>query len=244
MRAIALPSLEPLVTFEGEVFRNIYTIIESQNLFDDLGLSEEETLTLFSWDNASSQINHDDPQKNRVFQYHDPSTSSMAVFADGTRPTPSRFSDGSFGVWYGALDAETSTRETLYHCLVFAQEEIRKTNDPVINERVMFLANIASKRSADMLDSIEVFPDLIHPTDYTLCQTIGAACRVQGVELLRTLSARKSDGVCVPVFTPNAIKAEKKIYYLRYTFTRDGEAIVTTINDRVIKIPTEWGLRR
>lgn len=237
-----IPALEPEEHFDKEVFRNIFTIIESQTLFDDLDVSNADLPVLFAWDNESSQIDHNQPAKNRVFQYRDKPATSMAVF-DKVNWPKSRFSDGTFGVWYGALERDTSVYETLYWCIWFARDDLKKSAVPIINERALFSVNVKTERSVNLCNRIAQFPDLVGVSDNTLCQLIGSACTKSGVEVLQSKSARLQGGVCVPVFSPTAIAAENKIGYLRYELKKNGEAIVSTIDNKVIAIPASWGFQ-
>ena len=241
MRIIRIPKLEPEEHFDKEVFLNIYTIIDSQSLFDDLDLPDSDLPVLFAWDNESSQIDHKQPKKNRVFQYSE-ITTSMAVF-EGINWPKSRFTDGTFGVWYGALDRDTSIHETLYWCIWFARDDLKKSAQPIINERVLFAVNVKTDRSVNLCNQITEFPDLVSVTDYSLCQLIGSTCHKSGVEVVQSNSARFNEGVCVPVFSPNAIAYEKKISFLKYELKKNGKAIVSTIDNQVIEIPESWGFQ-
>ena len=64
--------------FKGTVYRNIYTIFTSQNLFDDIldpALDTENILQ--KYENATSGITHDTLKKNRLFDYSQPHPASI-----------------------------------------------------------------------------------------------------------------------------------------------------------------------
>src|ERR1700737_3446447 len=106
-----LPKLPEPEERELKVFRNIYTIKTSQDLFDDLVELDEQPI-LQTWENATSQIDHTASPTERNFQYGN-YRNTLFVF-EQVNWTPGRFSDGSFGVLDGAKAHKTSLLGPLF----------------------------------------------------------------------------------------------------------------------------------
>lgn len=234
--------------FDNISFRNIYTIIESQNLFDDLiSPSEEKNKVLQRWENDSSDISHLEKQKNRVFQYGNAENSIGGLFAPPY--SQGRFGDGlNYGVWYGAMEQDTSILESLYHQLKRAQNAFKQKNakNIIITERKMFQTKLQAKKCLDLNSQAQqnkdFYSQLTHPTNYAYCQEIGKNALANKIEMLLTPSARKVGGVCTPVFQEEIIRSEQFIYYLRWIFHRDGKVKQEKISQDKIdfQVPKGW----
>jgi hypothetical protein len=196
------------------VYRNIATCYPSQDLFDDL-VDDDQITTLQRIDSATSGIDHQLPAKCRTFQYRELET-SLFVFSQ-----PSwwggRFSDGSYGVWYGALEEETSIAETLYWSARFVEPDLRNTKNPITRDRRLFQASLRHDCTADLRVCSAYREQLTDPTDYTFCRQIGREAVAQKAGWLLSPSARYPTGTCVPVFTPEAIVSEKTLAFVRFT---------------------------
>lgn len=177
-----------LANTNAELFRNIVSIRISQDLFDDLSDDSAD------WGSA---IQLESTTKPRLF------ISGQAII---TRPfeeaewndaigypfkewSKSRFSDGSFGVWYGANSLETTIHETVYHWRKHLLEDAGFNQPGIVVERRVYEVHC----QADLIDlrpAIDDFPALIHPADYTFTQQIGARLFHQGHPGVITNSAR------------------------------------------------------
>ena len=132
------------------------------------------------------------------------------VFGPGTTPImaafthighPSRFTDGSYGVYYAADSVECAIAESIH-----ARERIlRENNSPaqVITMRsysttvTMALDNIRGGGYARYRS-----PEI---SSYSKCQAYAAKRKAAGSNGLLYLSARKKDGECIAIFRPPAI---------------------------------------
>ncbi len=221
-----------------EAYRNIYTSKVSQDLFDDL-TDPSDFPILQSWDNNTSQIQHGVAPTERVFQYGN-AAETICVF-EKVNWRRGRFGDGiDYGVWYGALEAETSILEALYWVYKNSKEDIANSTVPVVIDRRMFKAQIETTKLVD-LRKLTNERSRLTDSDYIFCQEYGAYAVKNGIDLYFTPSARNAGGTCVPIFTPKAIKSDKIIYYIHFTFARNGEVQITTDEDRMFKLPDSWG---
>lgn len=88
----------------------------------------------------------------------------------------SRFSDGAYGVWYGSDSVETTVYESIYHWYKSLLCDAGFDSHAVIAERKVY--QLAS--AAALLDfraactEYSEYSDLLHPTDYSFCQVVGA----------------------------------------------------------------------
>lgn len=112
---------------------------------------------------------------------------------------PSRFSDGSFGVYYAAHSLKTAVYETAYHRARF----LSATNEAPgeLDMRVY----VAKPQEPFKDLRAPRFKPLLHPADYSLSQQFGQAQRASGAWGLIYPSVRHSGGECLAVFKPKAI---------------------------------------
>lgn len=91
----------------------------------------------------------------------------MAAF---THTKPSRFSDGSFGVYYAAREIDTAIAESTYHVGAFYQATVEPSAD--IDMRV-YTARI--RGNFDKLLSLAMSDPLLDPGSYASSQPYGKA---------------------------------------------------------------------
>jgi hypothetical protein len=111
-----------------------------------------------------------------------------------------RFGDGSYPVYYSALEMETCEEE-LRHRLRDAQAAIP------FPRYFQFIACDFSGTVLNLCGSERAPPELVSKTEdgYPFCQALALTARSSGVEALHTPSARKIGGVCTPVFSRPAL---------------------------------------
>lgn len=185
-------------------FRNIPTCSPSQMLFDDIVDDEDEAAILMDAEASASGIDHSLAKTGRFEQYGQIENSLLCFNESFWRW--SRFGDGSFGVWYGALDEETSIEETLYHRPELDRNDLLLSDNPIMQARRMFRAQLTSRRAVDLCPFSAFYPKLTADRDYSFCQSLGSFAIRSIIELYQTPSVRKDKGICVPVFTSKIIK--------------------------------------
>jgi RES domain-containing protein len=142
----------------------------------------------------------------------------MAPFA---YRSPSRFSDGSFGVYYAGLDETTSIREVAFHRGRF----LAATAEPpcVLEEQIL-----KAQVTGDLEDLREAWPahpewSAPSPRDYAAAQSLGTRLREQGATGLLYPSVRNPGGNCVGILRPRAVSRCRQVRALKILW--DGEAI-------------------
>jgi hypothetical protein len=135
----------------------------------------------------------------------------------------SRFSDGSFGVWYGSESVETTVYESAYHWFRGLLSDSGFEHMAVIAERKVYWVAC----QAALLDFREVTedqPDLLHSSDYTFCRSIGARIHREGHPGLLTKSVRRPAGENIAVFNPLVLSNPR--HNCQLTYRLEGEQIV------------------
>ena len=132
---------------------------------------------------------------------------------------PSRFSDGSYGVYYAASTLETAIKETIFHrerfysasnettCSISMREYIAKIKKPLVD--------ITSNNYEDFLN-----PD---PNSYNKSQELGKKMHDEKHWGLFYPSTRNKGGLCMAIFRPPALTIPIQGCHLRYIW--DGTRI-------------------
>jgi len=199
------------IEFKKDVFRNIVSLREQEDLFDDLTEGEEDLSAIAI--EAEARIKENIPLGfvERGFHY------SLAIgYPFDTQPfMASRYGDGTFGVWYGSVDRlETSIWETAYH-MIQDEMNIHGLRETVVRERAVYLVccegillNLAGREKG--------YPQLVSD-DYSFTQNIGRRLAREGHPGLLAPSAR-CKGVNVAVFNPVILSNPRNHMYLTYRF--------------------------
>ena len=141
----------------------------------------------------------------------------MAAFTHLGRP--SRFSDGSFGVYYAAHTLETAVRETAYHRGRF----LAATNEPACD---IDMRAYVARPAKPMLDVRPPRFSMLHdPNDYAVSQAFAKPHREAGEWGIVYRSVRHEEGECIAAFRPQAISIPQPGPALAYVW--DGERIAT-----------------
>src|SRR5690606_16686719 len=172
--------------------RNIVSLRQSQDLFDDLTSDPSEWL-------LAQRV--EDEVKPPLYRSLTPIIDRPFEDAQWFNAIgwpfrhwqASRFSDGSYGVWYGAESVETTVYETAYHWWHGLLGDAGFQDEIVIAERKVY----AVACSAGLLDFRPLtaeYTDLLHPSDYTVAQTVGARIHREGHPGLVIQSVRRPQG--------------------------------------------------
>lgn len=123
----------------------------------------------------------------------------------------SRFSDGSYGVYYAAAALETAIAETVHHFEVFA----RDAADPPRAEDMRVLVGGIDNDFEDV--AAEAARDaLLDPNDYTAARAYGRRVKDGGRNGVTYPSVRHAGGFCVGAFKPRAVGLPRQERHLQY----------------------------
>ncbi len=110
----------------------------------------------------------------------------------------SRFSDGTIGVYYSAIEEDTCKKEVAFH---LGQETGDLGND--LNPRTYRLIKCDYQGlTADLCGKEEEYPSLTSATEegYPFCQDLAKRAIAEDIDGFFVPSARNANGTCVPVF--------------------------------------------
>jgi hypothetical protein len=213
-----------VVNVQGTVLRNIVSLRVSQNLFDDLSADPAEQRLALQVEDAVKPLNYQSatPIIHRPFEEAEWFNAIGYPFKQWST---SRYSDGSFGVWYGADSLEATVFETAYHWytgLLADAEDFSKENVAV--ERKVYNVE-CSALLLDLKPQAAAFPTLLHKTDYTFTQQVGARIQREGHPGLLTTSVRYPKGTVSVIFNPAVLSSPKVNCVLTYQLKTDHIAV-------------------
>jgi hypothetical protein len=146
-------------------------------------------------------------------------TPIMAAFTH-VNPEGSRFSDGTYGVYYAARDMQTAVAESAYHRARFLA---RTQEAPGEIDMRSYLADIRAEL-VDLRGYGRRTPDLMHPDSYAASQAFGRQKRAEGAGGIVYDSVRREGGLCVGVFRPKLVSPCRQGPHVCYLW--DGREIV------------------
>jgi RES domain-containing protein len=143
----------------------------------------------------------------------------MASFTHLNR-NGSRFSDGTFGVYYAASDLRTAIAETVHHFECNA----RDSADPARMEDMRVLVGSITATFEDAFTLPEPQrSQVLDPDNYRAAQQYGRTLRDSGAQGVVFPSVRHADGTCVAAFRPRAVGLPHQERHLKYRW--NGERV-------------------
>ena len=133
------------------------------------------------------------------------STPIMAAFTH-LNPEGSRFSDGSYGVYYAAHDLDTAIAEVSHHRALF----LSRTAEPAIDIDLRLVTAPLDAALHDLRGLRQRLSQVYDPVHYGAAQALGRQLRDAGSWGVQYHSVRHSGGLCVGVFRPRALKPSKQ----------------------------------
>jgi len=140
--------------------------------------------------------------------------------------TGSRFSDGTYGVFYAAYALETAIEETKFHRSLF----LSRTRVPPMEITMRcYTMDIHSK----LHDIRKGFAELYDPNHYITSQKIGRSLRDADSNGLVYWSVRHVGGECVAIFWPDQVGACVQTQHFGYYW--DGQRISHVIKKTLVE---------
>ena len=135
----------------------------------------------------------------------------MAAFTH-ISPDGSRFSNGTYGVFYAAQREATAIAETRYH-----RERFMRATKQARCELDMRVLTVTVKAELhDLRRMRDILPDIYRADDYTASQILGGALRAGGSYGVVYDSVRHDGGKCVGIFRPRVLAHCREAKHLRY----------------------------
>lgn len=146
------------------------------------------------------------------------STPIMAAFTH-LNPEGSRFSDGSYGVYYAAQDLDTAVAEVSHHRALF----MARTREPAIDIDLRLIVAPLDARLHDLRGLRRSAPQLFDPDDYGAGRALGRQLREAGSWGVIYPSVRHRGGLCAGLFRPRALKPAREAAHIALHW--DGQRI-------------------
>jgi len=156
------------------------------------------------------------PKEERLFG--EGSGPIMAAFTH-LNPAGSRFSDGSYGVFYAAKERATAIAETRYHSALF----LSATNEAPIYLQMRLYHVKVQGEVVDLHGYAKKHADILDLVNYGAAQSVGKTIRQTGVGGIVYPSVRYEGGSCVAAFKTRILKHCRHAAYLEYHW--DGSQI-------------------
>ncbi len=198
------------VDFHDDLVRNIKTIRESQDLFDDLSGDPRDWAVAIAAE-AEERMPTPAAVITRPFDYgtvisyaFDPSTWQATRFSDARR----------YGVWYGSREVETSVYETVFHWHRFLVDSYAMEDRVITGERRLFDVR-CDALLIDLRGKEAGFPDLVSRTSYAFTQSLGNFLVEQGANGILVQAARY-DGINGAMFQQERLSNVRETMLLTY----------------------------
>ncbi|HEX7339158.1 MAG TPA: RES family NAD+ phosphorylase [Rhodanobacteraceae bacterium] len=155
-------------------------------------------------------------------------TPVMAAFTH-LNPEGSRFSDGSYGVFYAAHGVATAIEETVYH----REQFLAATRHPPINLQMRCYKTGVHARLHDVRGG---WPQVHDAHDYKASQALARQLREAGSNGIVYDSVRHTGGVCVAAFYPDVVDpcVQAAHYLYRWNGTRISAVLEVSHVDRPV----------
>jgi hypothetical protein len=148
----------------------------------------------------------------------------MAAFTHISKS--SRFTDGSFGIYYAGLTQETAIRETVHQ----RENFLRATNEEACEITMRVYKGKVLKPLHDIRNP--KYSELHTPNDYTPSQQFGKKLREDKSWGIIYNSVRHTGNYCIAAFRQPAVSIPKQLSHLRYVW--NGERIVEILAAKLI----------
>ena len=126
-----------------------------------------------------------------------------------------RFSDGTrYGVWYGALEIETTVYETAHHWRRFLLDSYGELDRAVVTDRRVCDVH-CDALLIDLRGKHAEFPDLVRRDSYAFTHQVGRIVHEQDLSGLLVKSAR-CEGINAGIFRPERLSNVREKVFLTY----------------------------
>ncbi|WP_354335113.1 RES family NAD+ phosphorylase [Undibacterium sp. GrIS 1.2] len=142
----------------------------------------------------------------------------MAAFTH-LNPEGSRFSDGSYGVFYAAMEKDTAVAETKHHSTKFMQAT---NEEPMYLQMRLYHMDI-SGTVTDLFKAKDSHPEIFSLASYSSSKLVGKQIHESGSSGIHYPSVRRLDGTCVAAFKTAILRKCNHAAYLEYHW--DGKEI-------------------
>ena len=217
----------PQVDLRGQRhIRIIPSVYPPINFFEDL-VEPSEMETLWEIENITNERLRQTtgdiflvPPEDRISGHG--SSVVMAAFTHIGRS--SRFTDGSYGVYYASFSQDTAIRETVYH----RERFLSATNEEPCEIAMRMYEGKVMQPLHDIRD--RVYSSFHHHNDYLHTQMFGKQLRQQNSWGIVYNSVRDEGGCNIAALRPTSISIPKVLSHLKYLW--NGVQIIDVIRTK------------
>ena len=224
-----------LADIHDALVRNIVSLRVSEDLFDDLSSHPADWKLAQAVEDSAKPPPFRSPQPVIDRPFEDAEWFNAVGFPF-FHWSQSRYSDGSFGVWYGADGVQTSAWESAYHWYCGFLADAGFQHEGVVGERKLYLVR-CDAALLDMRALCRKFPALLHPSDYALTHAVGKRLAREGHPGLLTRSARYPDGQCYAIFNSTVLSQPRQHGALTYRLQSDCIRVESRPGSKLFEIP-------
>lgn len=216
-----------------DLYRNIVSLRVTEHLFDDLSNNPQDWQTAIELELQTQPASYasSTPIIHRPFEEAAWQEAIGFPFRAWSR---SRYSDGSYGVWYGSDTLETTIYETVYHWRNSLLADAGFTDPGIKIERRVHQVR-CDAALIDLRKLVKQHPKIIDAGDYVFTQQIGARLHREGHPGLVTKSARCT-GEVYAIFNPAVLSNPRPSCYLTYITTKQGVKVERTPGKLLLSI--------
>ncbi|AXF17853.1 RES family NAD+ phosphorylase [Paraburkholderia caledonica] len=198
-------------------YRVIPTRFPAVNLFDRVASPEDfdalYALEAMTNDRLRTEVGELDlvPREERRFG---PGYGPIMAALTHLNPLGSRFSDGTYGVFYCARSRGTAIAETRYHTARF----LEATAEPPMRQQMRLYTVVAQGEVLDLRGDPKLDLAVLSPDDYLAGQSLGRAVREAGAPGIAYPSVRDTEGECLAAFRTTLLRDCHHAAYLEYNW--------------------------
>lgn len=206
---------------KGDWHRNIVSLRKSVDLFSKLIDDPKDMGVLIEHEQSAKLTGRVPPIIARPFEEADIYNPILsAIHWEFEHPKATRFSAGTYGVWYGARELLTSVYETAYHFRNYVMASSAKSAAPIEQERRVHLVHCAATL-VDLRPHTKDEPRLLDTVDYSYCRSLGAQLRAELQTGIITHSVRHPPHDVIAVFDERALSDPRDVCFFTYKCDRD-----------------------
>jgi hypothetical protein len=197
-------------SFDDDLVRNIPGIRRSQHLFDDLATDPADWAVAMAAE-ARERIPTATAIITRPFDYG----SVISYSFDSSHWQATRYSDGtSYGVWYGALEVETTVYETAHHWRRFLLDSYGELDRTIVSDRRVCDVHCRALL-IDLRGRQVQVPELVRRDSYAFTHQVGRFAHEHDLAGLLVPSAR-SEGVNAAILRADRLSNVREKQFLGY----------------------------
>ncbi|WP_027779553.1 RES family NAD+ phosphorylase [Paraburkholderia caledonica] len=210
-------------------YRVIPTRFPAVNLFDRVASPEDfdalYALEAMTNDRLRTEVGELDlvPREERRFG---PGYGPIMAALTHLNPLGSRFSDGTYGVFYCARSRVTAIAETRYHTARF----LEATAEPPMRQQMRLYTVVAQGEVLDLRGDPKLDLAVLSPDDYLAGQSLGRAVREAGAPGIAYPSVRDTEGECLAAFRTTLLRDCHHAAYLEYNWNGTSVDMVFELN--------------